>query len=86
MPKFFKTSTVDGVIVLVPDSYYSKLVDKIRSNVPYLYRTRMYTYWLDSDGVMWRHPNSSIQRNSDAPLPVERVISQWSFNPEVYFV
>ena len=54
MAKFRKVSTCQGIVVFVGDDFYRKMCRQIRGNISGIANTRMYLYWLDGDGVMWR--------------------------------
>lgn len=84
--KFTKIHTVDGTVVLVPQDFYDKTLRSIRASFAGISKTRMYLYFLDSDGVMWRHPYKQELFAAKASGSLERVVSQFSFLPEAYIV
>lgn len=54
--KFSKVRTCDGIVVLVPNSFYDKVLGVVIDHG--VFKTRMYHYVLDSHDVLWRYPAS----------------------------
>lgn len=86
MSKFTKINTAEGTVVLVPQDFYDKVFRSIRGSIAGIFKTRMYLYFMDANGVIWRHPYKMELFDAKATGNLERVISQWKFAPEVYIV
>lgn len=81
--KFTKINSSVCVLVLVPADYYRQLKQKIKDSVHGVHKTRMYVYYIDGAGFIYRYPRK-IEGTAELleAKHLERVINEWEFNPE----